>query len=74
MIEPSRVVGSALRTILAGSSKIGPRCGPYFTAFDHSLYAEKLLPHPQELVALGFLKTNPLAITSSRKSISVPLR
>src|SRR3954468_20621146 len=28
-------------------------------------YAEKLLPHPQELVALGFLNTNPRAITSS---------
>ena len=38
------------------------------------LYAWKLLPHPQVLVALGFLNTNPRAITSSLKSISVPLR
>src|SRR2546421_6628940 len=37
-------------------------------------YAWKLLPHPQVLVAFGFLNTNPLAITSSLKSISVPLR
>src|SRR5258706_626795 len=38
------------------------------------LYAEKLDPHPQELVAFGFLKTNPRPITSSLKSICAPLR
>ena len=38
------------------------------------VYALKLDPQPQELVALGFLKTNPRPITSSRKSISVPSR
>ena len=37
-------------------------------------YAWKLDPQPQELVALGFLKTNPRPMTSSRKSISVPSR
>ncbi len=37
-------------------------------------YAVKLLPQPQLLVALGFLNTNPRPITSSLKSISVPLR
>ena len=37
-------------------------------------YAWKLLPHPQVLVALGFLKTKPRPITSSLKSISTPLR
>jgi hypothetical protein len=36
--------------------------------------AEKLLPQPQELVAFGFLKTNPSLIFSLLKSISVPLR
>src|SRR4051812_21970296 len=37
-------------------------------------YALKLDPQPQLLVALGFLNTKPLPMTSSRKSISVPLR
>ena len=36
--------------------------------------AEKLEPHPQELVALGLLKTNPRPMISSLKSIVVPLR
>src|SRR6185436_4699441 len=35
-----------------------------------SNYAWKLEPHPQVLVAFGFLNTNPRPITSSRKSIS----
>src|SRR5262245_4268418 len=35
-----------------------------------STYAEKLEPHPQVLVAFGFLKTNPRPMTSSLKSIS----
>lgn len=36
--------------------------------------ALKLLPQPQVLVALGFLKTNPRPMTSFLKSISVPFR
>src|SRR5688500_18630497 len=43
-------------------------------SFQNLFYAEKLDPQPQELVALGFLKTKPRPITSSLKSISVPLR
>ena len=37
-------------------------------------YALKLEPQPQELVALGLLKTNPRPMISSLKSITVPLR
>lgn len=37
-------------------------------------YAEKLDPHPQELVALGLLNTNPRPMISSLKSMVVPLR
>ncbi len=36
--------------------------------------AVKLDPHPQVLVALGLLKTNPRPMISSRKSMVVPLR
>jgi hypothetical protein len=36
--------------------------------------AEKLDPQPQELVALGFWKTNPRPMISSLKSIWVPLK
>jgi len=42
--------------------------------YDGAGQAEKELPQPQVWVALGFLKTNPRPITSSLKSISVPLR
>ena len=38
------------------------------------LYALNDDPQPQVCVAFGFLKTNPRPITSSLKSISVPLR
>lgn len=37
-------------------------------------YALKLLPQPQLLVALGLLNTNPRPMTSSLKSMLVPLR
>ncbi len=37
-------------------------------------YAEKLLPQPQVVEALGLSKTNPRPMTSSLKSIVVPLR
>ena len=36
--------------------------------------AEKLDPHPHELVAFGFWKTNPRPMISSLKSIMVPFR
>lgn len=36
--------------------------------------AEKLDPQPQVVVALGLLKTNPRPMSSSLKSIDVPLR
>lgn len=39
-----------------------------------SAYAEKLDPHPQELVAFGLLNTNPRPMISSLKSTTVPLR
>ncbi len=37
-------------------------------------YAEKLLPHPQVLVALGLLNVKPLASSPDLKSISIPAR
>jgi len=36
--------------------------------------ALKLDPHPHDVEALGFTKTNPRPMTSSLKSIVVPLR
>ena len=50
------------------------RITEYRTGVEPQAHAEKLLPQPHEAVALGLLNAKPLPITSSLKSMVVPLR
>jgi len=75
----SRALGRAprIRSAIAGCSASAcgnaRACGrPHGPPSPH--YAEKLEPQPQLLVAFGLLKTKPRPMSSSLKSIEVPLR
>ena len=71
-VPPKRESRSGVTQV--GQRQPGKHSGPGGGPVPRPNQAEKLDPHPQELVALGFPKTNPRPMISSLKSIVVPFR